>query len=106
MFGKKIFDKIINFTKKSNHINILHNRLILYFILFLSIINLTFNGLVGNFLIPTLFILIGIVTSFFSKNMVVILTISLITSNVIVYGTKLNYNEGMETKEDLKKMRI
>jgi hypothetical protein len=107
MFGKKMlnnmFGKITNFTKKSNNINILHSRLILYFILFLSIINLTFNGLIGNFLIPTLFILIGIVTSFFSKNMVVILTISLITSNIIVYGTQLNYNEGMETNENIKK---
>jgi hypothetical protein len=109
MFGKKIFDKIINFTKKSNSINVLHNRLILYFLLFISIINLTFNGLMGNFLIPTLFILIGIVISFFNKNMIVILTISLISSNIIEYGTKLKYNEGMEieneeeTKKDKKK---
>jgi hypothetical protein len=35
--------------------------------------------------------------------MVVILTISLITSNIIVYGTQLNYNEGMETNKNIKK---
>ena len=83
---------------KNRKIDILHNCLILYFILFLSVINLVSYGLVGNFFIPTLFILIGLITSFFSKNMTVILTISLITSNIIKYGIRIQLNEGMEGK--------
>ena len=65
--------------------------------LLISIINLISYGLVGNYQVPTLFFLIGLITSYFSKNMTVILTISLICSNLM---KSVRLYEGMEDKED------
>ena len=101
MFKKKWMDKIKQnipkFIKKGYNVNILHNSIILYFMLLISIINLISYGLVGNYQVPTLFFLIGLITSYFSKNMTVILTISLICSNLM---KSVRLYEGMEDKED------
>ena len=104
MFKKKWVDKIKQiipkFVRKGYNVNILHNSIILYFILLISIINLISYGLMGNYHVPTFFFLIGIITSYFSKNMTVILTVSLICSNLM---KSVRLYEGMEGKnEDVK----
>lgn len=90
-----------NFLKQFNtsKINVLHNRAILYFVLFLSTINLISYGLVNDYFTPTIFILIAIITSFFSKNMTVILSMALVSSNVIKQGSKIRLSEGMDTND-------
>ena len=70
----------------NSKINVLHNRAVLYFVLFLSTINLMSYGLVHDFFTPTIFILVAIITSFFSKNMTVILSVALVSCNVIKHG--------------------
>lgn len=100
MFFKKNYDKMKNSFRRNHGFNVLHNRFILYFMLFLSTINLMGCGLVGDLLLPTFFVLIGIITSFFSKNMTVILTIALVLSNIIKYATKGVYNEGFQDDND------
>jgi mannitol-specific phosphotransferase system IIBC component len=98
MFSKKYNDKFSKLMKPLNfRFNVLHNSVILFFLLIISIFNLIYNGLLGNLQVPLIFALIGIITSFFSKNMIVILFISLITSNVI---PKVKLNEGMENQEE------
>jgi hypothetical protein len=67
-------------------------------------------GLVNDFFTPTIFILVAIITSFFSKNMTVILSMALVSSNVIKQGVKIRLSEGMEDKtegkdNDTKKMK-
>ena len=93
-----------NFLKQFNgsKINVLHNRAILYFVLFLSTINLMSYGLVKDYFTPTIFILVAIITSFFSKNMTVILSVALVSSNVIKQGSKIRLSEGMEDKVESK----
>ncbi len=86
----------------SSKINVLHNRAVLYFVLFLSTINLMSYGLVQDFFTPTIFILVAIITSFFSKNMTVILSVALVSCNVIKQGAKIRMSEGMEDKADNK----
>ena len=44
--------------------------------------------------------LIGFLTSFFSKNMIVILFASIVFTNMIVYGSQLRYREGFDKKEE------
>jgi hypothetical protein len=85
-----------SFLKYGSKINVLHNRAILYFVLFLSTINLVSYGLVKDFLTPTIFILVAIITSFFSKNMTVILSVALVSCNVIKQGAKIRLSEGMK----------
>jgi hypothetical protein len=88
-----------SFLKYGSKINILHNRAILYFVLFLSTINLVSYGLVKDFLTPTIFILVAIITSFFSKNMTVILSVALVSCNVIKQGAKIRLSEGMDNND-------
>jgi len=101
MFNKYL-NKLKVFLKRKNSFDILHNRITLYLILFISIINLICAGLMGDYLFITFFILIGIITTSFSKNMVVILIISLVASNVVKCITSGHY-EGMENETEVDK---
>ena len=87
---------------KMNYYAVLNSRILLYFILFLSIIDLLFFSVVGEYLYIAIFILIGFLTSFFSKNMMVILTIAMVCTNVIRFGRDVRV-EGMEDGIDLEK---
>jgi hypothetical protein len=57
-------------SKQFSKISILHNTAILYFVLFLSTINLISYGLIRDYFTPTIFILVATITSFFSMNMI------------------------------------
>lgn len=83
-------------NKSFNFGSILHNQVFLYLVLLLSAINMVVIALQKDLLTPTIFVLVAFITSFFSKNMVVILVIALCASNIIKYGTKIRINEGLE----------
>jgi len=81
-------------------IDILHNRFILFFILIVAFGNLVFQTKTGDWQFVMVFILTGVLTSFFSKNMTIILTISMAVANVLQLtntNLKLTY-EGMERR--------
>ena len=78
----------------SNYNNILYSRSVLYIFFFLSILNLYYllaNGLTG-FIV--LFFLVGFLTSFFSKNMIVIMCVALAVTNIFRNGTSMRSSEG------------
>jgi hypothetical protein len=77
---------------------ILHNRTFLYIVFAFSLLNLYVFTVNREFVFITFFILFGFLTSFFSKNMVVILLLSAVLTNTIKYGS--NLYEGMENEED------
>jgi len=87
---------------------IIHNKVILYVILFSSLINMTAYGLMGDITTPLIFVLVGIITAYYNKNMIVILVVALAVSNVLKCGTQIALNtegfaEGLENttkKED------
>ena len=84
---------------------ILYNRFVMYFILVLAIADLLFLAVGGELMLVAIFLLIGFVTSFFSKNMVVIMTISMAIVNIIRFGTGQKF-EGLENEdEDAKKKK-
>jgi hypothetical protein len=81
----------------------LHNKYVLYFILFISIINLYGLVSMGDMVTPAIFILVGFLTSFFSKNMMIVLLFGLLISNIFKLGSSLRMSEGLddgEYKED------
>jgi len=79
---------------------VLYNRYVLYFILFLSLGNLYYFVQVEKYNIAALFILVGFITSFFSKNMVVIFTVSLVIANILNGGFRSYENvEGMTSSK-------
>lgn len=77
--------------------SLLHNTFVLYFILFISVAYLFFFMQTGNFRSVFVFLLVGFLTSFYSKNMIVVLTCALIGTRII--STMDSLHEGLETKE-------
>jgi len=82
--------------------HLLKNTLVLYFLFFLSIGNLLTLAFHGDGFFAAIFIIAGFLTSFFSKNMIVILFVAISVTNLLKYGsgTRTNENllrEGLET---------
>ena len=61
----------------------LHNKYVLYFVFIVALFNLLREAVNQDYLYCVLFILIGFVTAFFNKNMIVILVITLALSAII-----------------------
>jgi len=100
-FLKKM--KNFNFEKTDFNKNILHNTYVLYFISFLSFGKLFFEMMTGDMYYVTVYIIIAFLLSFFNKNMIVILSLSLIFANILKYGaasTIEGLNENHMSKED------
>ena len=98
------------FSKRQNQILtnmnvVLHNVFVLYFILLLSLTNLFYLVTAKNYLFTSIFILTGFITSFFSKNMMVILCIALTVTNVLQFGNK-SIEEGFKSDNIVKTVDI
>lgn len=89
--------------------SILYNKFLLYFVMFVAIGNL-FSGLMnGQYIFASYFVLIGFVLSFFSKNMIVILTLTVALSNimrVLFVGTALEGYEGQTDSKSKEKKSV
>ena len=81
---------------------ILHSRAILYIVLVICLFQLFLFTSLGDYYSAAVFILVGYLTTFFSKNMMVILTIALVVSTIMKYGTqvRLGGREGFGPGED------
>jgi len=93
--------KIRNALMLKDAKTILHNRFILYFVLFLALSDISFLVMGSEFVLVSIFILSGFVTSFFSKNMIVIMCIALGITNILRYGTNIDTQEGLDNKQTL-----
>jgi hypothetical protein len=73
-------------VQKGGRVNILNNRATLYSVFFLSVVYLIF--LLLNYDFPAVFFfgLVGLVSSFFTRNMIIVLSISLIVTMVLKIG--------------------
>jgi len=79
--------------------SILYNRYLLYFIFAIALGNVVQLMTQQDHMSVVIMVIVGLLTSFFSKNMVVILCIALVVTNILKYGTKLRV-EGFETSEE------
>jgi hypothetical protein len=87
-----------NIAKSMNINSILYNRFVLYIFVFMALINLMFFASTNDIRSLLTLLIVGFLTSFFSKNMIVILFISLVFTHILKYGTKIN--EGMENESE------
>lgn len=94
-------------NRNTNFRPLLQSRLILYFLFFLSLLTLYGYAVNRQFVFATIFIIVAFLTSFFSKNMIVILFLALATTNIIIQGLGMNrppprYNkiEGMTSQDN------
>lgn len=91
MANKNSFVSLLNQLLASKNNALIHNKIVLYIIFVISLGNLFYLTVDRDFLSIALFMLIGFITSFFSKNMVVILVIAVVISNVLKHGANLQH---------------
>uniref|UniRef100_A0A6C0DY96 Uncharacterized protein n=1 Tax=viral metagenome TaxID=1070528 RepID=A0A6C0DY96_9ZZZZ len=78
----------------------IHNRKLLYFLFFVAFIDFLYLVYTNDMSSVTFFIMIFIITTFFTKNMIIILFISFISTNVVKYGLINEYQEGFAEDEE------
>ena len=83
-----------NMVPSGSSFDTLNNKWILYFILFVSIVDLFNFFTIGDTTAIAIFIVVGFLTTYFSKNMLVILVISIAVTHIARYGNASL--EGME----------
>jgi hypothetical protein len=95
-------------NKNLDFSSLLKSRSVLYFFVFLSIVNLYTLATSGAGLYAAIFILISFLTTFFSKNMIVVLCIGLVVTNILKQGIEIrvihdgtSMKEGMSTEEGM-----
>ena len=82
--------------------SLLKNKYVLYIVFFFTITNLFGYLMLNNFNAIIFFTIVGFFTSYFSKNMIIILFVALITTNLFTM-TKMvgkTIKEGMEGQKD------
>lgn len=81
---------------------LVRDKNVLYVIFFLAVFNVLGYLTVSNFDAVIMFLVVGFLTTYFSKNMIVVLLVSMIVTNIFVAHKKVR-REGMENKDDDKK---
>lgn len=83
---------------KLNLNSFLKDKNVLYVVLFLAITNIFGYLMLRNFDAIVFFFVVGFLSTYFSKNMIIIMIIAMISTNLLV-GSKLlgSYKEGMAT---------
>jgi uncharacterized membrane protein len=100
----KLFKKGKNNNKDRNHI-ILHNVYLLYLIFLIALIDFLQFVYSNDFYSASIFVLVGFLTSFFSKNMIVILFITIAITHILKYGKNAGtegFGDDEEDDEDKK----
>jgi hypothetical protein len=95
-FFKKISKHM---SAKSSGSGLLYNKVVLYVAFIVSLINLLIWLVAGDIMNVVVFLLVGFLTTFFSKNMVVVLVFALVISNVVKFGLSIG-QEGFEEGAD------
>ena len=88
-----VFKKMGNWISKTSH-GFIESKIVLYVLVTLVIVNLYNYSMVGDEMYAGVLVLIGFLTSFFSKNMIVILFTSIAVTNLIRLGTEISGKEG------------
>jgi len=88
---KKTYYKALNnySSKLAGGKKLLYNKYVLYASFAICLINLLIWLFSGEFIHVATFLLVGYLTSYFSKNMIVILVIALVVSNVFKSGSNI-----------------
>ena len=85
---------------KYNFAPVLRNKFVLYAFLAMTLIQVLFFVNSGDMAAVVTLGLIGFLTSFFSKNMIVIMCVALTVSSLLKYGIKSNTHEGLENQDE------
>ncbi len=86
------------FNKLTNVSGLLESKTVLYFLVIISIINMVTYASTNEPTYAGYMLLIGFLTSFFSKNMIVIMFVAIAFTNIIRFGmiSATQYREGFD----------
>ena len=97
---RKTATKMATLTKSIvPDVSILTNKWILYAVLFIGIVDLFNFYSNGDTIAIAIFFVVGFLTTYFSKNMLVILIIAIAITHIARFGSNA-HTEGMETEEE------
>lgn len=88
-----VFKKIGNWMSKTS-MGLIESKTVLYILVVLVMVNLYNYTMIGDEMYAGVMLIIGFLTSFFSKNMIVILFTAIAVTNLIRFGTELSGREG------------
>jgi hypothetical protein len=97
---ENLFNRITRLIPSASG-KILYNKWILYFIFVVGIYDVVHFYQRGNIMAVAIFVIVGFLTSFFSKNMIVVIVSAIAVSHIVAYGNKMT--EGLDEKEGLDK---
>jgi outer membrane biosynthesis protein TonB len=83
----------------------LNHPVVLYFVLLVALANLLYLSVAGKYEFAAIFVMVGFLTSFFSKNMTVIMVVALVATSVLQFGGVAGV-EGLENMEPEKKEEV
>jgi len=96
----------MNLKMKMNIRSLLKDKNVLYVVAFLAVTNLFGYLLLQNFDAVVFFLIVGFLTSYFSKNMIVVMLVAMISTNFIVGSRQLGVvTEGMSGGKGRKKSK-
>jgi hypothetical protein len=96
---EKIFNSVARLVPSASG-KILYNKWVLYFIFIVGIYDVVHFYQRGNIMAVAIFVIVGFLTSFFSKNMIVVIVSAIAVSHIVAYGNKMT--EGFEEEEEEK----
>ena len=76
----------------------LNHPIVLYFVLLVALADLLYLSVAGRYEFAAIFLIIGFLTSFFSKNMTVIMVVAIVATSVLQFGGAAGV-EGLDNKE-------
>ena len=77
----------------------LNHPVVLYFVLLVALADLLYLSVAGKYEFAAIFVMIGFLTSFFSKNMTVIMVVAIVATSILQFGGAAGI-EGLENKEE------
>lgn len=93
----KIANGLKKFQNNMKNMSLLKNKYVLYLVLLISLADLFLFARAGEIFHIIVFIIVGLLMSRFTMNMVVILLVALIVTNIVKYGMKIRHErEGLE----------
>jgi hypothetical protein len=98
---ENLFNQVMRLVPSASG-KILYNKWVLYFIFVVGIYDVIHFYQRGNVVAVAIFVIVGFLTSFFSKNMIVVIVSAIAVSHIFAYGNKMT--EGLENGEDEEKV--
>lgn len=91
-----VFKNIGNwFNKNAKVSSLIESKIVLYFLVFISILNLYMYAMDDDLVYALIMIIVGFLSSFFNKNMIIILFTAIAVTNLIRFSVdKINRIEG------------